>query len=265
MSTDPFTQFKSVQRESWANFAPLEAWTTIPAAELVRFAGVTRGQRVLDVGSGTGVVAVTAARAGAEVRGLDLSPALVAHARANASLAGLPIDFVEGDAEALPYEDASFDVVLSQFGHMFAPRADVAIAEMTRVLRPGGLLAFSTWPPELFVGQIFATTAKYMPPPPGITPPPSWGDPATIRQRLGDGFERVVFDRAEMIVPVLSKGHYRHSIETTVGPVIKLVAACANEPERLAAFRADIDALMELYWDGNTLTQHFVMTRARKK
>src|SRR6185437_12640190 len=150
---DPFVGFKAVQREAWALFAPLEAVTMVPAAKLVKFAGITAGQRVLDVACGTGVVTVTAARRGASASGLDLSPVLLERARRNAEIAGVTIDFTEGDVEALPYADASFDVVTSQFGHIFAPRPAIAIGEMLRVLKPGGTIAFNTWPPELFVGK----------------------------------------------------------------------------------------------------------------
>src|SRR2546421_873820 len=111
MPTDPLAQFKAVQREAWGLFVPLEAVTTIPAGRLVAYARIRPGHSVLDVGCGTGVVAVTAARAGAKVGGLDLSPVLIEHARKNAALAGVDIEFREGDAEALPYDDASFDVV----------------------------------------------------------------------------------------------------------------------------------------------------------
>src|SRR5712692_9768834 len=156
MATDPLAQFKAVQREAWALFVPLEAVTTMPAARLVAYARIRAGQTVLDVGCGTGVVALTAARAGAKVRGLDLSPVLVEHARKHAALAGVEIDFREGDAEALPYDDASFDVVVSQFGHMFAPRPEVTIGEMLRVLKAGETIAFATWPPELLIGRTFA-------------------------------------------------------------------------------------------------------------
>jgi len=139
---DPFGEYKAVQREAWASFVPVEVITIIPAAKLAIFAQISSGQKVLDVACGTGVVAVTAARRGASVTGLDLSPALIERARYNADLAGVRIDFTDGDAEALPYPDASFDVVLSQFGHMFAPRPQVVLrGNVTRPQsrRPSGI------------------------------------------------------------------------------------------------------------------------------
>ena len=140
---DPFAGFKAVQKEAWSLFTPMEVFTTPSAAKLVSFAGVATGQRLLDVGCGTGVAAITAARRGAKVRGLDLSPVLIERAREHAQLANLDVDFAEGDAESLPYGDNEFDVVLSQFGHMFAPRPEVTIAQMRRVLKPGGRFAVS--------------------------------------------------------------------------------------------------------------------------
>jgi len=265
MSNDPFAQLKAVQREGWALFAPLEAVTTVTAAQLVRHARIHAGQTVLDVGCGTGVAALTAARAGGRVCALDLTPALIEHARKHAALAGVKIDFREGDVEALPYENSSFDVVISQFGHMFAPRPDVAIGEMLRVLKPGGTIAFSTWPPEHFVGQIFALIGKAVPPPPGAAPPPLWGDPATIRQRLGDAVTDVEFEREVMIVPALSPQHYRDGMEHTLGPLAKLVATLNSEPAKLAAFRAELDAFIARHFENNAVRQHFLMTRATKK
>lgn len=265
MSNDPFAQVKAVQREGWALFAPLEAVTTIPAAQLVKHARVKAGQRVLDAGCGTGVVAVTAARLGAKVSALDLSPVLLEHARKNAALAELDIDFKEGDVEALPYDDATFDVVLSQFGHMFAPRPDVAIAEMLRVLKPGGTIAFSTWPPEHFVGQMFALIGKHMPPPPGVAPPPQWGNPNIIRQRLGEMVTDIAFERGVMVYPVLSPQHYRKGIEETLGPVVKLVATLKSEPAKLHAFRSEVNGFMERNLQDNAVHQHFLMTRATKR
>jgi SAM-dependent methyltransferase len=262
---DPFFELKKIQKESWGLFAPLEAVTIAPAAELVRFSGLQSGQRVLDVGTGTGVVAVTAASAGAKVSGLDLSPKLIERARHNAALARVEVNFVEGDAESLPYADSSFEVVLSQFGHMFAPRPEVAIGEMLRVLKPGGTIAFSTWPPDHFTGSMFALVGRYVPPPTGAAPPPQWGDPNIVKQRLGDAVTELVFDRGVMNFPALSPAHYRTSVEITLAPVVKLVETSKNEPEKLESFRRELETLISHYLDRNVVHQHFLMTRARKK
>jgi SAM-dependent methyltransferase len=262
---DPFAQLKTAQREGWSLFAPLEALTTAPAAELVRHARIHAGQRVLDVGCGTGVAALTAARAGAVVDALDLSPVLIEHGRRHSALAGLGVEYIEGDVEAMPYANSTFDVVISQFGHMFAPRPDLALGEMLRVLKPGGTIAFSTWPPEHFVGQMFALVSKYVPPPPGAASPPQWGDPNVVRQRLGDAVEDLMFERAIMSFPALSPQHYRRVVEETLGPVAKLVAALKNEPGQLAAFRAELDAFVARHFENNAVRQHYLMTRAIKR
>lgn len=262
--TDPFSDFKAGQREGWALFAPLEVITTIPAGHLVEYAGVKAGDRVLDVGCGTGVVAVTAARTGAKVKGLDLSPVLLEKARANADIAELEVEFTEGDVEHLPYADASFDVVLSQFGHMFAPRPDVAIKEMLRVLKPGGRIAFSTWPPELFTGKMFALVGKYLPPPAGVAAPPQWGDPNVVKERLGSAVKDLSFEREVLQSPLLSVKHFRRSFETNAAPVLKLVQMLKDDPSRLAQFRAELEDLIAVFARGNRLRQHFLMTRAIK-
>ncbi|MBW8823642.1 MAG: class I SAM-dependent methyltransferase [Xanthomonadales bacterium] len=264
MTTDPFALFKASQREAWAIFAPTAVFTTPCAAALIEFAEVRAGENVLDVGCGTGVVAITAAQAGARAKGLDLSPVLLADARRNAALINADIEFIEGDAEALPYPDASFDVVLSQFGHMFAPRPDIAIAEMLRVLKKGGRIAFSTWPPELMVGKLFALVASYLPPPPGAAAPPLWGDPAVIIHRLGDAVENIEFQRDEMRFATLSPRHYVATMELTIGPVAKLVSALADDPARLDQFRGELAKLVETYFARNIVRQSFLMTRATR-
>ena len=227
---DPFESFKAAQKQGWSHFAPLEMVTTIPAASLVKFAGVRSGQRVLDVGCGTGVVAVTAARKGAKVTALDLTPALLERARHNGQLAQVEVDWHEGDVENLPFADAEFDVVLSQFGHMFAPRPSVAIAEMLRVLKPGGTIAFSTWPPEQFTGRMFKLVSSYLPPPPpGVAPPPQWGDESIVRERLGSAVKDIAFQRDTMRAPALSPQHYRELTERTAGPLMKLVEGLGQQ------------------------------------
>jgi SAM-dependent methyltransferase len=263
---DPFESFKAAQKAGWAHFAPLETFTTPVAAQLVRHAQVQAGQRVLDVGCGTGVVAVTAARLGARVTGLDLTPELLQRARENAEIAGVTIDWHEGDVEGLPFEDRAFDVVLSQFGHMFAPRPEVAVAQMLRVLKPGGTIAFATWPPELFTGRMFMITARYAPPPPpGLAPPPQWGDPRIVTERLGGAAKDIVFDRRTMLVPALSPQHFRTHFEKTAGPVVKLVEFLSTtDPAKLAAFRAEYEALISEYLTENTVRQDYLLTRASR-
>jgi SAM-dependent methyltransferase len=263
---DALDQFKANQKGAWANFALLESLTGTVAPHLVRFAGIRAGQRLLDVGCGTGVATLTAARTGAKVQGLDLTPELVARAKENAALMKIDAVFQEGDAEALPFPDASFDVVISQFGHMFAPRPDVTIAQMLRVLKPGGTIAFSTWPPELFVGSWFKMMGKYAPPlPPGVAPPVQWGDVKVVRERLGTAVKDVVFTHATMMVNALSPQHYRVFMSESFGPAKKLLESLdANDPSKAAALRSEMEALTDVYFHDNQIRQDFLITRAIK-
>jgi len=265
---DPIAAFKAKQREAWSSFAPLAAFTTMPAARLVRFAQVKSGQRVLDVACGTGVVAVTAAlSAGARVTGADLTPELLEVARENARLGGCEIDFHEADVEKLPFGNDEFDVVLSQFGHIFAPRPDVAIAEMLRVLKPGGRIAVATWPPELFNGRVFALVARHLPPPPpGASPPLQWGDPNIVRERFGDRVRDLLFERDVLITPALSPAHLRAVTEKSAGPLRTAIAALEkSDPAKLAELRRDYDAIASEYFFENAMRQGYLLTRAVKK
>jgi SAM-dependent methyltransferase len=263
MNDDPYSELKQRQREMWASFSPTAMFTTPVAGHLVKFAGIAAGQRLLDIGTGTGVVALTAARMGAQVIGLDLTPALLEHARENARIAGHPnIVWTEGDAEQLPYPDASFDIVLSQFGHIFAPRPDVVVSEVRRVLKPGGRFAFATWPPEHFVGRMFGFVGKHSPPHPlGAAPPPQWGNTATIAERLGSLFEAPFFERGTMAFPALSLPHFREFMEHSVGPMQKLVERLASDPEKLNAVRTEFEALAAPYYVDNVVHQSYLLTK----
>ena len=265
-TVDPYEAFKAVQKQGWAHFAPLEVFTTAPAARLVNFAGVRQGQHVLDVAGGTGVVAITAARRGARVTGSDFTPELLERARENARIADVPIEFHEADVEHLPFKDREYDVVLSQFGHMFAPRPGIAVGEMLRVLKPGGTIAFATWPPHLFIGKMFGLVARYMPPPPpGVSPPPEWGDPTIVRERLGPAVKDVSFESGEMFTPALSPQHHRLTTERTAGPLKKLVEMLEPaDPAKLSEFRRAYDAMVADYLDDNLVRQGYLMTRATK-
>jgi len=267
MNPDPIEQFKTKQRETWTlgNFGDMAVFTTPVAGHLVRYARVTGGQAVLDVGTGTGVVAITARNIGARVTGLDLTPALLAQARVSAAVAGHDdIAWHEGDAEALPFPDASFDVVLSQFGHMFAPRPEVAVSEMLRVLKPGGTIAFATWPGEQLIGRMFSLNAKYVPPPQGVASPVLWGDVAIVQQRLGDCVKRLHCERGIMGIPALSPRHLRLFLEAKTGPFIRTVQALQQDPARLEAWRSEIDEMLGEYLHDNIVRHEYLLARAFK-
>jgi SAM-dependent methyltransferase len=264
---DAIATFKENQRKSWPSFRPLEWFTTISAARLVNHAGVRSGQRVLDVACGTGVVAVTAARRGCRVTGLDLTPELLERARENAELAEVAIDWHEGDAEELPFADAAFDVVLSQFGHIFAPRPLVAIGQMLRVLKPGGTIAFSTWPPELYQGNNHKLMQRYLPPPPeGVSPPMEWGDPQIVRERLGSAVEDILFERDILLSPALSPRHYRIEMEKASPNLQRTMKNLReSDPAKLERFQEEYEALVAEYFVDNVVRMGYLLTRARKR
>ena len=267
MDMDAMAEFKSRQRELWSlgNFGDMAVFTTPVAGHLVRFARVKDGHAVLDVGTGTGVVAITARRAGAAVTALDLTPALLAQAKESAAVAGHnDIAWHEGDAEALPFPDASFDVVLSQFGHMFAPRPEVATSEMLRVLKPGGTIAFATWPGEQLIGRQFALIAKYVPPPQGVASPVQWGDVAVVRQRLGDGVTGIHLERGIMGIPALTPRHLRLFQETKAGPFVRAVQVLQQDPQKLEAWRNEMEAVLGEYLQDNVVRHEYLLTRAIK-
>ncbi len=264
---DPMTEFKARQRETWAlgNFGEIAIFTTQPAAHLVRFAGVKRDQTVLDVGTGTGVVAITAARFGAKVTGIDLTPELIAQARRNSAALGFDrVVWKEGDVEDLAFPASSFDVVLSQFGHMFAPRPDVATKEMLRVLKPGGTIAFATWPPDEMVGRFFALGSKYVPPPPDILPVSLWGDSDVVRKRLGDAVHDHLFERGTMRWYTLSPRHYRLVQEAYVGPTIRVVQNLSKDTAKLETWRKEYEAIVADYFEDNVVSMPYLLSRATK-
>ena len=153
------------------------------------------GTRLLDVGCGAGQLTLPAARKGIQVTGLDLAANLVRQARAKAAAEGLEVQVDEGDAEALPYPDASFDVVMSLIGAMFAPRPELVASEMIRVCKPGGRLVMGNWTPEGHIGQMFKVIGKHVPPPANFPSPLLWGDEGTVRTRLGAGVKDLAISR----------------------------------------------------------------------
>ncbi|MCU1285249.1 MAG: Methyltransferase type 11 [Acidobacteriales bacterium] len=196
-NSDPnqFLELKKKLKATWmaGDFGQIAKRNAETAEAFIARLHLKPGTNVLDVACGTGNLAIPAARAGANVIGVDIASNLIEQARERAVEEGLSdkTQFDEGDAEQLSYRDAQFDVVVSMYGAMFAPRPDRAAAEMLRVTKPGGLIAMANWTPEGFVGQMFAITAKHAPPPPGIPPPALWGKEDVVRQRLGSGASKI--------------------------------------------------------------------------
>ncbi|HMH46596.1 MAG TPA: methyltransferase domain-containing protein [Solirubrobacteraceae bacterium] len=241
---------KEGQRMMWTvGDYPDIAQTITGVAELVvARVGAEPGESLLDVATGSGNVAIPAALAGANVTGLDLTPKLLDVARARASEAGVEVSFVEGDAEELPFEDASFDRVTSCFGVMFAPRQQVAAAELVRVARPGATIVFSAWTPEGLNGRMFKTVGSYMPaPPPELIPPVMWGNEDHVRSLFADSGAELAFERHMVTFEHASPESWLEYNERVLGPAI--MAKSALEPQgKWDALRAD---LLKLYSDNN--------------
>jgi ubiquinone/menaquinone biosynthesis C-methylase UbiE len=240
---------KRKQQQTWSSgdFAVIAGLIERVADDLVDAADLHAGWRVLDVATGSGNAAIAAARLGAEVTGLDYVPDLLERARQRAAAEGFEIEFVEGDAEALPFGDAAFDGVTTMFGSMFAPDHAQAAAELVRVVRPGGTIAIAAWTPDGFIGELFKTTAKHLPPPPGVQSPLLWGTEAHLRELFGDSIaslssrERVFtyrFRRAEEFGEVFRRWY---------GPTLKAFEALETDEAR-AALKRDIDELARR-WD----------------
>lgn len=204
MSGPTLDGFKAMQRETWAagDYAELSRHIEEVGIRAVEAAGVGPGSAVLDVACGTGNAAIPAARAGATVTGLDLVPALLDAGRKKAAEAGVEVTWIEGDAEELPFEDASFDYVFSSFGHMFAPRHQRVADEMSRVTRPGGLIVICCWTPDGTVGETFAAGGPFMPPPPPFASPPVlWGTRDHVREMFAAGATE--FEFAELSATIV--------------------------------------------------------------
>jgi len=192
-ATSELAALKTKLRATWiaGDFGQIARFYTDQAEDFIKRLDLKPGMKVLDVACGTGNLALPAARTGATVTGVDIAPNLVEQARENARREGLNAQFDEGDAEALPYGDASFDAVVTMFGAMFAPRPELVAAELKRVCRPGGFIAMANWTPTGFIGKMFKTVSTHLPPPPGMAPPVLWGVEQTVRERFGEDISKL--------------------------------------------------------------------------
>jgi len=239
------------------------------SAKLIRLVKVKPTDSVLDIACGFGNTAITARRVGAEVIGLDITPELLAFAKEEEIIAGVSdIEWREGNAENLPFEDESFDVVLSTFGHMFAPNQQSTSKEMLRVLKKGGRIGFATWPPELAIGRIFSVVSKYAPTP--VTPIPSspieWGNPEKVQQLL-DGVIDIFFERDTVNYPILSPNHYWQEMTAKSGSMIQLIQLLQKEDsnEKIESLRKDYLKTIEPYILDNVVRLGYLLTIATKE
>lgn len=228
---------------SSADFGRIATSFEAGAIQFVGRLGLSSGVSVLDVACGTGNLAIPAARKGADVTGLDIVPEFIGQARSVARAEGLGAKFDVGDAESLPYADGSFDVVMSMFGAMFAPRPDVVVDELTRVCKAGGVIAMANWTPGGFVGEMFKITGKHVPPPAGMPSPLRWGDEDTVCERFGSKVSDLVVTRRmiDFVFPFGAADVVEH-FRKFYGPTLKAFETLGDD-KRQAALRKDLEEL----------------------
>ena len=207
------------------------------AEQLAQNAGLRAGQSVLDVATGTGNAALAAARCGCEVTGVDYVEELLERGRIRAAAEGFQIEFTEGDAERLPYPDASFDSVLSCVGVMFTPDQERAAGELVRVCRPGGTIALANWTPTSFVGAIFRAVTRHVPPPAGVKPPGLWGTEERLRELFADAISDLQVQRREFVFRFRSGDEFVDFFRAWYGPVHKAFGALDDSGPRAAVRR----------------------------
>ena len=235
---------KARQQGAWSSgdYAVVGTTLQIVGEELSEALDLRSGQTVLDVAAGNGNASLAAARRWCDVVATDYVPALLERARERAAAERLAIEFREADAEALPFPNASFDVVVSTFGVMFTPDQDRAAAELIRVCRHGGKIGLANWTPEGFIGQVFKTIGKHMPPPAGVKSPALWGTRARIAELFEPHAVSIKSSQRNFVFRYRSPEHWLEVFKGYYGPLLKTFAALA--PAGQAALRRDLMALI---------------------
>lgn len=239
-----FEALKARLKATWmaGDFGEVAKSIESHAEEFMARRDIKPGMRVLDVACGTGNLAIPAAKAGAIVTGVDIATNLIEQARVRALCEGVKVQFDEGDAEDLPYPDAGFDLIVSMYGAMFAPRPERAAAELVRACRPGGQIAMANWTPGGFIGQMFKVTAAHVPPPAGVPPPVLWGEESAVRERLRDGVSELQLTKR--IVSFKFPFSVAETIDfyrTYFGPTQRAFAALPEDKQ--PALRRDLENL----------------------
>ncbi len=249
-NTPEMDALKSRLKTMWmaGDYGHFATFMEAGAMEFYPRLGITAGERVLDVACGAGQLSFPAARSGAIVTGIDIASNLIDQAKARAAKEGITIDFREGDAESLDVPDASYDLVFSLIGAMFAPQPNLVADELKRACRPGGRIVMGNWTPSGFIGQMFKLNGKHVPPPAGMTSPVLWGDEATVRDRFRDGVTNLqITKRMYPFRYPFPPADVVEFFREFYGPTNRAFAAL--DPEKQAALRAD---LVELWSSHNT-------------
>jgi SAM-dependent methyltransferase len=225
---------KARQQATWSdgNYSVIGSTLSLISELLVDSVDPDAGWRVLDVATGNGNAALAAARYGCDVTGVDYVPALLDDGRRRAQAEGLAVTFAEGDAEALPFPDASFDAVLSTLGVMFAPDQDKTASELLRVCRPGGRIGLANWTPDSFVGQMFKVIGRHVPPPPGVRSPALWGTKERLGELLGEGVSSVQVTRRQFVFRYTSPQQWLEAFRTYYGPMVRAFAALDSDRQK---------------------------------
>lgn len=235
---------------------------------LVEACGIGPGERVLDVGAGTGNASIPAAVTGAAVVASDLTPELLAHGRTLAERQGVDLQWQQANAEALPFADDAFDTVMSCIGVMFAPHHQAAADELVRVCRRGGTIGLISWTPEGHIGRLFAAMKPHVAPPPaGVQPPPLWGNETHVCELLGDRVDVVVAERRILEVTAFADGAaFRDYFKSVYGPTITAYRAIGDDADRVAALDADIEAVGDEFVSGpSPIGWEYLLVVARKR
>ena len=239
---------KDRQQKTWTSgdYSRIGNTLVIMGELLCEAVDVHAGDKVLDVATGSGNTAISAARRFCDTTGIDYVPELIEDARKRAEVEGMEITFDVGDAEDLPYPDASFDVVLSTLGVMFAPDQEKVAEELLRICRPGGKIGLANWTPDGFIGHMFRTLGKHVPPPPGIKPPPLWGTEERLQELLGEGVASLEVTQRSYMFRYPSAGHLIEYFRSYYGPTLKAFESL--DPDGQEALAEDLMQLLE-HWN----------------
>ena len=245
--TPDLTAIKGRQQKAWSagDYGKVGVTLSVIAELLAETVDLYPGQSVLDVACGNGNTSLAAARRFCDVVGIDYVPMLLDEGRQRAQAEGLMVDFREGDAENLPFPDGSFDVVLSSIGVIFAPDQEKAAAELMRVCKLGGKIGMANWVPDSYVGDLFKTMGKHVPPPPGLKPPFRWGTEEGLRELFGDGTGSLLTRRRTFVWRFPSARHHVEFMRGYYGPLQKAFEALDESGQK--ALEEDLISLVEHY------------------